>query len=835
MRKLVIILFLAVAAQSQAALTLVQRETFQAVGTLDSGTPGNLGVVDQGTYYKRAVGPRVTNDSTANSLGWSADLRQVAGSGTRAQHTQTIQATAAATSGMWSAWFYFNSVANNGSNLIFLTQTRDVNGNQFMRVMLSSATGTFWYNQGGLWTDSDTTVAYPVRQWFELRQTWANVSGSDYNFKLAYRLAGSSSWTTIRSGSPLSFGGTIKDVQGVSNLSTATGVFVGRYGMPGVYSISSFATDSTALISDVADPTGPATWYVNPSTGNDNNDGTDAAHAWQTVDKINTETQYGGFLAASSYATGDSLVIDTSGGSLDLTGAILTLQTQGLNVRSPITGSQYITCVPYKTMSAGGWSGPISGTTKVYQSSDTVALSVIWETDKWLTHVGGANLAAVKATLESTAGSFWTDGTTMYVHPFGDTNPGSDGKTYTRSHSGISTGAVNMNVGNLNVADIYVTKTCDAAAADGACNAGYGIAAGGLWTGTNRVFHCYTSYTGKHGIGLVADSDASEVTTIDSCEAEQGSPYGSQTPFVSFNGTTPVGIHHTYSNCVCLKDTGLIGSASGISGTATAFYSHNNSGSGQFIISLDGCNFASATTGGTNAMSSLTVNNTVFGGDLSGATTRVFTRCLMQKVGPNQSNASGTTTVRNCVIVPVTTNYNDDGVVAGGTVTIECNTYDLRGITSIVNNPGVLVHTGNATVTVRNNAFIFPANVGGSTEWVVFKNFTNGDTLVSTNNACEFHGQTNMAKAYNPGGGAVDKTFAQWQALGFDANSINSANLSLAADYKPHAGSPVINAGVDLGPLVDYTGRLFSPRNDIGAFEFVPSNISLIRRGGRRF
>ena len=44
-----------------------------------------------------------------------------------------------------------------------------------------------------------------------------------------------------------------------------------------------------------------------------------------------------------------------------------------------------------------------------------------------------ADFAAVKDQLSATPGSFWTDGTTLYVHPFASTDPRTDGKRYERS------------------------------------------------------------------------------------------------------------------------------------------------------------------------------------------------------------------------------------------------------------------------------------------------------------------------------------------------------------------------------------------------------------------
>jgi hypothetical protein len=43
----------------------------------------------------------------------------------------------------------------------------------------------------------------------------------------------------------------------------------------------------------------------------------------------------------------------------------------------------------------------------------------------------------------------------------------------------------------------------------------------------------------------------------------------------------------------------------------------------------------------------------------------------------------------------------------------------------------------------------------------------------------------------------------------------------------PTAGSPLINAGLTLGPLQDYTGAMFRLRNDIGAYEANPSSYTL--------
>jgi hypothetical protein len=88
---------------------------------------------------------------------------------------------------------------------------------------------------------------------------------------------------------------------------------------------------------------------------------------------------------------------------------------------------------------------------------------------------------------------------------------------------------------------------------------------------------------------------------------------------------------------------------------------------------------------------------------------------------------------------------------------------------------------------------------------------------------------------YDPSGAlitykGVNKTFAQWQALGFDANGVNAdptfvdntnSDLSLR-DYTLQAGSPAIGMGVPSGFFDDdYSGAIRTAPWDIGAYQFA--------------
>lgn len=67
-------------------------------------------------------------------------------------------------------------------------------------------------------------------------------------------------------------------------------------------------------------------------------------------------------------------------------------------------------------------------------------------------------------------------------------------------------------------------------------------------------------------------------------------------------------------------------------------------------------------------------------------------------------------------------------------------------------------------------------------------------------------------------------TWAQWQALGYDANGLIADPLFVNAgtDFHLQAGSPAINAGVNVGLTTDYDGSVVpqGPAPDIGAYEY---------------
>lgn len=816
MRKLVIILLLATAVQSQAAMSLLFREMFDTTGTLTSGSPGSNFTSVTGTLYQRAGGPRLISGSAA-----SADPH-----GTTAYGTLTLPAYPSQTDWLVAGgWFFFASIGNSGANATPLILFTDHFGNTYTMVDVSA---------GIIRLNAVTLPVASTNQWVYLAVAThftSNPSGGTFNYDVRwyYRVPGGAlTQVSTASNFVMTYG-----VHGVRLGFQNTGIsYNGRMGAVSAYTFSSADFSDVVYPTDVVDPVTGLTWYVNPVTGSDSNSGSDTAHAWQTVSKLNAESANCGLFASDSYTTGDTLIIDTSAGNFDLGGTPITLQTAGLNVRAA-AGQIWAVIQPWKTISAGSWTA--TGTTNVYSTTDATALACLWENDKWLTHTDGANFAAVSAALGSTAGSFYVDasGPTIYVHPFGNTDPRSDGKTYTRSYAGITTGAVNLNAANMDVWDLYVRKTCDVNASTAAPNAGYGISTGGTWSGTNRIKHCYIDYGGKHGLGLVANSLSNEVTVIDNVQSEQGSPYGSQSPFVSYNSnsTSATGIRHIYQNCTSLKDTGLIGSTAGTHGQNSTLLAHNNGTGTQFAnFTVLNCNF-----GGGDLTLGVTESTTITGTTIGSITVNdpasTITRCLINRAGISQDySTSPVLIVRNCIFTPTA---DAATLFSGtqGTSTWEGNTFDMSGATGADTQAGLFKRLAASTITFRNNAVLVPP----AKSYTIFQAYVNTDTFTVTNNAYILGKNTQVAFQYNDGSTTAARTFAQWQALGFDANSVNATGLGLTASYRPLRGSPLINTGASLGSMVDYTGTIFSPRNDIGAIEFVPYNASVIRRGGRRF
>jgi hypothetical protein len=778
------------------SMTLIKKLDLPVKGTLTSVSPAPFDVVS-GSLFLGGYGPSGAGtcdarggDSTFGQINFSVQPRTFIG-----------------------AWIMIKSQEVQGTNSQFIIRTDS-------GMHLASNSGGIIAISEFIW-NAPLTGIVPDFQWVFFGMAASLVSGTSFDLKFWYKtLTGPFTvWASNANDNIFAPISAAKFGRCQTGLQYPNVEFA--FGSPCVYTYDNNDFSDIVYPAEIVSPPSRGDYYVNPAIGNDANDGITPATAWKSAAQINAVTAHTGILLSISYATGSSLVIDTGQGSLDLS-VPLSLGVRGLNVRAAV-GQSWIVIKPYKTLAPGGWTSVGSG---VYSTTDTIALCCVWENDQWLNHPNGANYAAVSAALASTPGSFWTDGTTLYLHPFGNTDPRSDGKTYTRSHVGFAFPAVQLAAAHLSIQNLYVQKTCDVNASDGTPNGGYGIGSMPGYGGNTLIKDCYCDYGGKHCFGLADDATNADVT-IDNLRVEQGSPYaafGGQSPLVSYinNGTGNI---HRYLRCRCDKPSGAIGSTTGGAFAAyPVFINHGGAANNFAEIQFINCLFSQGWLVDYGVSQLLTITGTTFGLYETNTPVVNVNRCRIDFRAVTL-NGSATLVMRNCIVTPMSP-LQAGGFVGFGLrniVEMSNNVFDLSGIPSTDNpNRGFLDRQAALNLTFRNNVVIIPSGK----DYTILNNGVNTDTLNFTKNAYTLGAQLKVAWQYNDGTTTADRTLAQWQALGKDAGSFNSAALGLSG-YKPAQGSPVIDAGINLGPLEDYTGKVFNPRNDIGAYEYflvpVPS------------
>lgn len=578
--------------------TIVNLSMFSGAATYTSGVPGDLTLVT-GTFYRYAIGPKLTGDTIFDGRGCSADMR-----GAAITYNQWTVSGAARTRGMAGNWYYLHTATvGNGANPCFLTSTRQSNGNQIVRCQLpANASGTFEYNRSGQFTNVDSGVAVPVKQWFELRHSWENTSGNNLDYKLAYRLAGTATWVTIYAAT-FAAAGLIDQVQfGMPNTTSAVSTIRGRTGAHYLVALGAISERSDTL-SGVEDPlSGRTEWFVKPATGSDNNTGILSSDAWSTITAFNNASQYGGFFA------GDTVHIDNTGTPLDLGTSSLTIQTDGLDV-------DFVNTAPmaHKDVSGGvaTWTQYDSVTyPRIWKTTDggatDLASIVLWEDDKWLEWRAGADITAVRVAMNanaSGAGQFYCDDTTIYYVASDNSNPNSNGKTLHRSrHRTPAFGAAAILVQTCSGSIIRNlnwprAKTTLALKTDGTGVSAYVIQWANSITGTHEVRDSSFGYGSKHVLGRTGNMTGVLIRRIN-VEYGPGSPYtgiGGQTLDVDF-GTTGSGNSSEFSRCRSYVNTGLGGSVNGAISPIFDFYT-THAGTTNFMsggITFDTCYFCSS-------------------------------------------------------------------------------------------------------------------------------------------------------------------------------------------------------------------------------------------------
>lgn len=796
-----------------AAQTLVRQELFQGYGTLTSSSTGQFHTV-AGNLYQRFGGPYVAPSTN----GWSADVHA-----TQVDNYGIINLPASGSGSTVSAgaWVFFKESFTSAAFELPIIWIGPAANRSFRYASISNRiTASREFIPGD--NVALTNAINPANQWLWLQLSVSNRGGAAYDARFYYKTLGGTltNWhtmTAVAGYANMAQAGFGSDTQSGSSWN-------GRIGAASAFTLANLS--ETAYPSDVVEPSSTVTWFVHTTLGNDTNSGGYATEPWLTAAKVNEESSFAGMFSAPRYASGDTLVLDTTGAPLDLSATNLTLATRGLNVKA--TNSLYWTNKMDAILTNAHFTA--TGPPNVYQITTFNNAGfgqsniVVWEDNKWMNHPTGATWASVSNNVSTNTGSFWTDGTTIYVHPFGDTVPTSDGKSYTRSVARDVTGygfAINLNAGDMSFRDCYGGKTAMLRATDNTdALAAYVVGTGGSFGGTSVVQHCYGYYGSKHIFGWVASAINSELYTID-CDAEQGVPFASQSPWVSFmSAATDTNNAHFYVNCRTLRGVGMVGSTAGTSDSQSIFLSHNSSSGNQFrLLSFSNCFFPKAAMSLGVAWRG-TMDGCTVGELIIAITNTALRSCLFDR----RTFVTTFTTapylgVTNCVFVPTNRFIGGEWTGSGvrGTVAFENCTFDLSAVPSNdATYRGVLDRLDTTTLVFRNNAF-----KAGALQHSVFSNFSTNDTISSSNNVFALGTDSIVAFRYTNSATGTSRTFAQWQALGFDANSISTDNIGLRDNYAPFYNSPVIGAGVNVGPSTDFTGNTFAVRNDVGAYEFV--------------
>jgi hypothetical protein len=741
--------------------------------------------------------------------------------------------------GLWGAWVRIKALPPNSDGYLSVLQLLNLGNNVVMDFKLnSSGVISFQPYSNGTAAPTLTSPSIPLNTWVWLGVAWKMQSTNSQLYNLRC--------LSMNLGGPLVTWGSVDGLNSASF--SFTGVNVGlqtggvgpmlRLGCPTLYSMNSFS--DIAYPPDVIPPVeGSYVWYVNADSGNDGNDGATPSTAWKSADKLSAESQYCGLLDSNvtGAGNGDVVTIDTSSAPLVMDTNPLTISTQGVAVQ-PATGQSTIRCQAEKFLSNSAFK-LTSGLARTYQTADTQADIVAWENDKWMWHIKSSsygasasvtnpsngtttNYATTAAALDSLAGSFYTDGTNLYIHPFGDTNPVSDGKIYTRSINRAQQSAVIFLAGNYRATGLYVRKTTLVDSADNDFGAycfqdevlhGTGF--------SNLVENGYFAYGDKHCFGSTGGATASTLL-VRNTDCEQGHPYcgyGGQSPFVSYSGVTTADNVHTYQACTCLARSGLIGSTAGdpIGTGGDIILSHNNgAGSAFATIIIDDCNFASGSIDMGAATNLVITDHTQASLVYTYSVNTTVQEATLTDGGVQMETGAASLLVQNSVIKPIPPPGQTalTGFLLQGNATIRGCTFDLSGLTGTFS--GLIQRSASMNLSFRNNVYLVPS----AASIPLLANVTPSDQLLFDHNAYQLGGGKLLAVNFTNSAGQTDTyDFAQWQSLGYDCiNSSLNASLLLQNDM-PQSGSPLANAGIDLGSLMDYTGTTYAHRNTIGAYQ----------------
>lgn len=814
---------------AQGAATLLHRELF-----IPASNTNVISLQSTNTdAFNTILGimPVVAVGATTNSqpdTGWSMLATNVQGAGI----------WSCSQTGMMSGWFYF-TVYGDG-----------VHQSKFFELYANSGITIFAVNIGpegliyvtGL---TNTSNPIPLQQWTLVTFAWLQHADKSIdmqvltgtNLTVAYSVTNRATGQTI-----------LSNACGVGTTSANNQYWQGRMTGISCYRITSFA--DIAVPPDLnGPPSTRSTWYFNPATGSDLNGGTSPTNALLSCDVLQSYLSFGGFMGnpyspwltngaaiatnLNAYAFaggitngtitagGDAVLFDTTSAPMDMTrNIVLGTVSDGIELASATTNRAIFNM--FKTISGTYTQYDAVNFTNIWVTTDSQTNCTLFEDRRWLDSVIGTSITTVRTNLNTNYGSFYTTASLMYFVPIEPgLNPNTATNVFERTRlrkTGLGTTlgtydgfTLNNNYGHLH--GLSVKGNTYRQPTDGTVTPIYAIHP--LAAKYMAVGDVDLEYNGNHAYGATG-GNSNLIRVLYRSICGNGPPWSSNASgfnaVVEFTADTNDGPRTAFFIDIDASMQGTIRQATGTNDLlgigAQDFYGHSNALKRYGLTYFERCIgsiFAGLATNNiiTNCILGR-VNLVSYGG--------YVTTCVSSNIifGNGQN-----TIINNIFTLASNVDLTLDNTLDTGPFLIQNNLFDLsRSITN--QNPYFKTHTSNATTVTNLNNIILAGDA-------YFRMKTN-DTIVSDHNEVVMQNQKFFILASD----SSQFTWAQWLALGFDGNSVTNLSPCLDSRYRPYAKTPSWNVGTDLGPQVDYTGKLFQSRRTAGPYEYVTPNVRFL-------
>lgn len=483
----------------------------------------------------------------------------------------------------------------------------------------------------------------------------------------------------------------------------------------------------------------PFDFYVDSVAGDDGNAGTSAAAAFETISGLPTLTanlRIG--LARGGYW--DEYLNITSVAAVSV-GAFGAGDAPELDGAGPVTETwSQDDAVTYPNV----WN-----ITVTHGWSAGGGRMMLWKNGALLKRVASVALVNAEAgTYYSPGDNVWSSATyKVYMHA--TANPNSDGNTYERTirHKVIN-GAYNAGIGSV-VRDVIVGRQGDN---DGA-----------IALGQDSTMERVLAYDG-HKHNALQESGVCRNSAFVNAQPESNYLHVFYTP-------TATDMEALYEGCV------FVGQTNGLRGTS-GVYCHDNSGAAHATFTVEGCAFANMGT----ALSSAAVSFIVEGvyiencdsalATITGSTSDVSHLLVNKQYLRNSFSAAGTHTVsQSAFYLRNNHTFFQLSLSAWGDITLDhCTVHFGDWDTTVGSYERNIVNrtTGTGTFSATNCIFIMDNT--DTTVAPVLK-LNTASIGIWDNNVYFYKGnQSKSSLKWQVDG--VNKTWAEWQALGHDANSI---------------------------------------------------------------